>query len=136
MAIKDYTRGIDFQKKVDTIFSQLFRENGFNLENEQSLILKTRRKETVSAAPTANTVSDSIKSCDFYLPKTSQRTQLSSLRKPPSSVRKRIRISRSKLQFSIYQISYLTLASMEVSPRRPCTCAQPVMPGRTCCRTR
>lgn len=40
-------------------------------------------------------------------------------------------MSRKMDQFSMYQMSHWMRPSMEVSPRKPFTWAQPVMPGRT-----
>jgi hypothetical protein len=44
-------------------------------------------------------------------------------------VRMMILISSASDQFSMYQRSYLVRSTIEVSPRIPLTCAQPVMPA-------
>ena len=63
---------------------------------------------------------------------TSYWTMVSLFTIPPNTVKKMILRSSPNVQFSIYQISYSTRLVMDVSPRSPFTCAQPVMPGRTC----
>src|SRR5215469_879055 len=56
-------------------------------------------------------------------------------RKTSSGVRKRILRSRSSVAFRAYQTSQPTLrriaSSVDVEPRKPLTCAQPVIPGLT-----
>ena len=56
-------------------------------------------------------------------------------RKMLTSVRRRILMSSRSDQFSMYQRSYLVRSAMDVSPRRPFTCAQPVIPAFSRCRS-
>ena len=57
---------------------------------------------------------------------------------PALSLRKKVMNmiwkSRNRFQFSRYQRSQLMRSVRSVSPRRPLTCAQPVMPGLALCR--